>query len=103
MTRRTRFIARPGRPGNPLSFLRFLWTLGHQIRASPPGCPVLTYQHYGNAIGGAISRLVSPAPVIANQVTARWTVSWWLRMIDVAMGSLGVFRYITVNSHDMER
>lgn len=92
----------PARPGNPLSFLRFLWTLGHQIRTLRPDA-VLTYQHYGNAIGGAVSRLVSPAPVIANQVTARWTVSWWLRMIDVAMGSLGVFRYITVNSHDMER
>jgi glycosyltransferase involved in cell wall biosynthesis len=92
----------PGRPRNPLTFLRFLWTLGRQIRQLRPDA-VLTYQHYGNAIGGAISRLVSTAPVIANQVTARWTVSWWLRMIDVAMGTSGVFRYITVNSRDMER
>jgi glycosyltransferase involved in cell wall biosynthesis len=92
----------PGRPRDPRSFLRFLWTLGRQIRQLRPDA-VLTYQHYGNAIGGAISRLVSPAPVIANQVTARQLVSWWLRMIDVAMGTSGVFRCITVNSYDMER
>jgi glycosyltransferase involved in cell wall biosynthesis len=90
------------RPGTPLAFLRFLWTLGRQIRQSRPDA-VLTFQHYGNAIGGAVSRLVSPAPVIANQVTARWTMPGFLRAIDVAMGSLGLFQRITVNSRDMER
>src|SRR3954447_22366326 len=63
----------PSRPGTPLAFLRFLWTLGQRIRQVRPDA-VLTFQHYGNAIGGAVSRLVSPAPVIANQVTARWTM-----------------------------
>lgn len=92
----------PSRPGTPLAFLRFLWVLGQQIRQNRPDA-VLTFQHYGNAIGGAVSRLVSPAPVIANQVTARWTMPWLLRVIDVAMGSLGFFNRITVNSRDMER
>jgi glycosyltransferase involved in cell wall biosynthesis len=92
----------PSRPGTPLAFMRFLWALGQQIRQNRPDA-VLTFQHYGNAIGGAVSRLVSPAPVIANQVTARWTVPWLLRVIDAVMGSLGFFNRITVNSRDMER
>jgi glycosyltransferase involved in cell wall biosynthesis len=92
----------PSRPATPLAFLRFLWTLGRHIRQVRPDA-VVTFQHYGNAIGGAVSRLVSPAPVIANQMTARWTMPWLLRLADVAMGSLGVFQCITVNSLDMQR
>jgi glycosyltransferase involved in cell wall biosynthesis len=92
----------PHRPGTPLAFLRFLWTLGRRIRQLRPDA-VLTFQHYGNAIGGTVSKLVSPAPVIANQVTARWTMPWLLRLIDIAMGSLGFFQCITVNSLDMQR
>lgn len=90
----------PGRPGTPLAFLRFLWTLGRSIRQVRPDA-ILTFQHYGNAIGGAVAKLVSPAPVIANQVTARWTIPWLLRCVDMAMGSLGMFRSITVNSRGM--
>jgi glycosyltransferase involved in cell wall biosynthesis len=92
----------PSRPGHPLAFLRFLWTLGRRIRQTRPDA-ILTFQHYGNIIGGAVSRLVSPAPVIANQVTARWITPWPLRMIDIAMGSFGFFRCITVNSLDKQR
>jgi glycosyltransferase involved in cell wall biosynthesis len=92
----------PHRAGTPLAFLRFLWTLGRRIRQVRPDA-VLTFQHYGNAIGGAVSKLVSPAPVIANQVTSRWTMPWLLRLADIAMGSLGFFQCITVNSLDMQR
>ena len=92
----------PGRPGTPLAFLRFLWTLARSIRQKRPDA-ILTFQHYGNAIGGAVARLVSPAPVIANQVSARLTMNGLLRAADVAMGSLGVFNCITVNSLEMHR
>ena len=92
----------PKRPGNPLTFLRFLWSLGRRIVQIRPDA-VLTFQHYGNAIGGAVSRLVSPAPVIANQVTARWTMPRLLRAIDVVMGCAGFFECVTVNSLDMQR
>jgi glycosyltransferase involved in cell wall biosynthesis len=63
----------------------------------------MTFQHYGNVIGGAVARLVSPAPVVANQVSARLTVPGWLRAIDLAMGSVGLFKCITVNSQEMFR
>jgi glycosyltransferase involved in cell wall biosynthesis len=92
----------PSRPGTPLAFLRFLWTLARSIRKMRPDA-VLTFQHYGNAIGGAVARLVSPAPVIANQVSARLTMNGLVRAIDLAMGSLGFFKCVTVNSLEMYR
>jgi L-malate glycosyltransferase len=92
----------PGRPGTPVAFLRFLWTLARSIRQKRPDA-ILTFQHYGNAIGGAVARLVSPAPVIANQVSARLTMNGLVRTADVVMGSLGVFKCITVNSLEMHR
>jgi len=96
------FYCSPGRPGNPVAFLKFLWTLGRHIRAIRPDA-VLTFQHFGNVIGGAVSRLVSRAPVIANQVSSGMSMRWPVRVADIAMGSLGVFDCITVNSKDMER
>ncbi|MGA9087512.1 MAG: glycosyltransferase family 1 protein, partial [Bradyrhizobium sp.] len=90
------------RPGTPLAFLRFLWVLARSIRQQRPDA-VLTFQHYGNTIGGAVARLVSPAPVIANQVSARLTMNPLVRAIDLIMGSLGLFKCITVNSLEMLR
>jgi glycosyltransferase involved in cell wall biosynthesis len=92
----------PNRPGTPVAFLRFLWTLARSIRQNRPDA-ILTFQHYGNAIGGAVARLVSPAPVIANQVSARLTMNGLVRTVDVVMGSIGVFKCITVNSQEMHR
>ena len=90
------------RPGTPLAFLRFLWALAQSIRQTRPDA-VLTFQHYGNTIGGAVARLVSAAPVIANQVSARLTTNRLVRWVDWGMGSLGVFKCITVNSLEMYR
>lgn len=92
----------PSRPGNPLALLKFLWELGRQIRKLQPDA-VLTFQHFGNVIGGAVSRLVSKAPVVANQVSSGLSMSWPVRAADIAMGSVGFFKFITLNSHQMER
>jgi glycosyltransferase involved in cell wall biosynthesis len=92
----------PSRPGTPLALLRFLWRLAQNIRQIRPDA-IFTFQHYGNTIGGAVARLVSPAPVIANQVSARLTMNALVRAIDLIMGSLGFFSWITVNSLDMVR
>jgi glycosyltransferase involved in cell wall biosynthesis len=92
----------PRRPGDPLSFLNFLWSLARQIRQIRPDA-ILTFQHYGNAIGGVVARLVSSAPVIANQVSARLTMARWLQAADRLMGRLGLFDRITVNSKGMLR
>ncbi|MBH5366778.1 glycosyltransferase family 4 protein [Bradyrhizobium glycinis] len=92
----------PSRPGNPLALLRMLWTLGRHITATRPDA-VLTFQHFGNVIGAGVTRLVSRAPVVANQVSSALAMSWPVRTADIAMGSLGFFDCITLNSQDMER
>lgn len=92
----------PRRPGNPVALLRMLWTLGRHIRTTRPDA-VLTFQHFGNVIGGGVTRLVSRAPVVANQVSSALSMSWPVRTADIVMGSLGFFDRITLNSQDMER
>lgn len=92
----------PRRPGNPVALLRMLWTLGRHVRTTRPDA-VLTFQHFGNVIGAGATRLVSRAPVIANQVSSALSMSWPIRTADIVMGSLGFFDRITLNSKDMER
>ncbi|WP_407113058.1 glycosyltransferase family 4 protein [Bradyrhizobium sp. LMG 9283] len=92
----------PSRPGNPVALLRMLWTLGRHIRTTRPDA-VLTFQHFGNVIGGGVTRLVSRAPVVANQVSSALSMSWPVRTADIVMGSLGFFDRITLNSQDMQR
>nr|WP_249815317.1 MULTISPECIES: glycosyltransferase family 4 protein [unclassified Bradyrhizobium] len=96
------FYCASSRPGSPLALLRMLWRLGHNIRAVRPDA-VLTFQHFGNVIGAGISRLVSRAPVVANQVSSALSMSWPVRAADIVMGSLGFFDHITLNSLDMQR
>jgi glycosyltransferase involved in cell wall biosynthesis len=91
----------PSRPGNPWQLVKFLWELGRQIRRVRPDA-ILTFQHYGNVIGGAISRLVGRAPVIANQVSSALSMNSAVRAADIAMGSTGFFEVITLNSRQME-
>ncbi|WP_426434713.1 glycosyltransferase family 4 protein [Bradyrhizobium genosp. P] len=96
------FYCSPRRPGNPLALLRMLRKLAGHIRSIRPDV-VLTFQHFGNVIGGGVSRFVSPAPVIANQVSSAMSMSWPVRAADIAMGSLGFFKCITLNSQAMQR
>lgn len=96
------FYCAPGRPGNPVALLRMLWTLGRHVRTTRPDA-VLTFQHFGNIIGAGVTRLVSRAPVVANQVSSALSMSWPIRTADIVMGSLGFFDRITLNSQDMER
>lgn len=92
----------PSRPGNPVALLRMLWRLGRHISTTKPDA-VLTFQHFGNVIGGGVTRLVSRAPVVANQVSSALSMSWPVRAADIVMGSLGFFDRITLNSQDMQR
>ncbi|WBL81307.1 glycosyltransferase family 4 protein [Bradyrhizobium xenonodulans] len=96
------FYGASRRPGNPLALLQMLWTLGGHIRSTRPDA-VLTFQHFGNVIGAGVTRLVSRAPVIANQVSSALAMSRPVRTADIVMGSLGFYDRITLNSKDMER
>lgn len=96
------FYCASSRPNNPLALLRMLWALGSHIRTEKPDA-ILTFQHFGNVIGAGVSRLVTRAPVIANQVSSALSMSWPVRTADIVMGSIGFFDRITLNSKDMER
>ncbi|WP_163574624.1 glycosyltransferase family 4 protein, partial [Klebsiella pneumoniae] len=75
------FYCAQTRPGNPLALLRMLWMLAGHLRTINPDV-VLTFQHFGNVIGGGVSRLVSRAPVIANQVSSALSMSMPVRAAD---------------------
>ncbi len=92
----------PERPGRPIAFMRFLYTLGQRIRKVRPDV-ILTFQHYGNTVGGAVARLVSSAPIVANQVSSNLTMNRLVRAADYVMGNLAIFKCITVNSPGMLR
>jgi Glycosyl transferases group 1/Glycosyltransferase Family 4 len=96
------FYCAPERPGNPMALLRMLWKLGRQIKNIAPDA-VLTFQHFGNVLGGLVSRLTCGAPVIANQVSSAMSMSRLVRAADIAMGSVGFFDCITLNSQHMQR
>ncbi len=95
------FYCAQTRPGNPLALLQMLWRLGRHLRTIRPDA-VLTFQHFGNVLGGLVSRLTCVAPVIANQVSSAMSMSWPVRAADIVMGSLGVFDCITLNSQHMQ-
>jgi glycosyltransferase involved in cell wall biosynthesis len=90
------------RPASATDLLRLLWTLARHIRRERWEA-ILTFQHYGNVVGGAVARLLSRAPVIANQVSSRLTMNWPVRTADKIMGSVGCFAFITVNTVEMQR
>lgn len=87
------------RPSKPLAFVRFLADLVKYIRDLKPDV-VLTFQHYGNLFGGPAARLAGVPHIIGNQVSAQATMNAVIRKLDMAMGSVGVFDAITVNSKD---
>ena len=96
------FYCAPERPSSPLQLLGMLLSLARHIRRLRPDV-ILTFQHYGNVIAAPVARLVSPAPVVANQVSALATMGRLVRVADFCMGATGIFNVITVNSRDVQR
>lgn len=93
---RTTFVE-PARPNGPLGMLRFFRRLMAAIRRIDPDV-VITYQHFGNAVGAAAARLVCRAPVIANQVSTQAVTPKPIRLLDRLLGQIGAYDVITVNS-----
>lgn len=91
-----------GRPSSLPALLRFFKSLADHIRRTKPDV-ILTFQHYGNILAGPVAKVVSPAPVVANQVSALPTMNRLVRLADLWLGMLGFFKAITVNSHDVKR
>lgn len=90
------------RPSGIGGLLRLSARVAGAVRRIRPDV-VLTFQHYGNIVGAPLVRLVSPAPIIANQVSAEGVTNRAIRAADRLFGSLGLFRSVTVNSDDTAR
>jgi glycosyltransferase involved in cell wall biosynthesis len=89
-------------PKGPLSLIRFLLRLVRMVRRIRPDV-VLTFQHYGNIFGAPAARLAGVPVVIANHVSAPATISPAARAIDKALGLLGAYDIVTVNSNETWR
>jgi L-malate glycosyltransferase len=96
------FYCAGSRPSSLPQLARMIWNLARHIRRARPDV-ILTFQHYGNTIAAPIAKLVAAAPVIANQVSAPRTMNKLVRAFDMMLGLTGIFRTITVNSHDLAR
>lgn len=96
------FYCATERPSSPLQLMRLLVNLARHIRRLRPDV-VMTFQHYGNVIAAPVAKLMNPAPVVANQVSALPTMNALVRAADFCMGALGLFEVVTVNSADVER
>jgi L-malate glycosyltransferase len=90
------------RPSSLSELMRLLFNLARHIRRTRPDV-ILTFQHYGNTIAAPIARLVSGAPVVANQVSALGTMNRLVRAFDLMLGLTGIFKAITVNSNDVKQ
>lgn len=90
------------RPRDPLSLVRTFAEVRRRIAAYDPDV-VLTFQHWGNAVGAPLARLANGAPVIANQVSAPELINFAARTLDRWWGTTGVYRLITTNSAETER
>lgn len=88
------------RPRGIKGALAFPLQLRREIRDAQADA-ILTFQHYGNPVGGLAARLACSAPVIANQVSARVLMNPLIRTVDLALGLVGGYDLITVNSADM--
>jgi glycosyltransferase involved in cell wall biosynthesis len=96
------FYCAKGRPSSFGELMRLLFNLAHHIRRTRPDV-ILTFQHYGNTIAAPVAKLVSSAPVVANQVSALRTMNKLVRAFDLMLGLAGIFKAITVNSHDVRQ
>lgn len=87
----------PERPDGLVATLRLICAARRRIARFAPDV-ILTFQHWGNALGAPIARSVTRAPIIANQVSPPELVGFAARELDRLWGVLGLYRTITTNS-----
>jgi len=87
------------RPSNPLALAKFFITLFQEYRRIKPDV-TLTFQHFGNLLGGVMARLAGLKNIIANVTSAPLTMNGAVRLADKLVGTIGVYDKIIVNSKD---
>ena len=85
------------RPSGPFGVVKLLLRLRAELKDLRPDV-VVAFQHYGNVIAGPVARSIGCRAVVANQVSAGAMVNAPLRVADAAIGSLGFYDRIVINS-----
>jgi glycosyltransferase involved in cell wall biosynthesis len=85
-----------------VGLVRMLIALFRQLRSIRPDV-VICFQHYGNVIGALAARLAGVRTVIANRTTPHEGIPLWLDAIDLALGMMGIFTRVVVNSGVVEQ
>jgi glycosyltransferase involved in cell wall biosynthesis len=90
------FFCAEGRPSGPVSLLGTLGSLALHLRRLKPDA-VLTFQHYGNVIGGAAAKLAGVPAIIASRTSAKALEPSWTQWLDLVFGTTGLFKHVVVN------
>ncbi len=91
------FFCAAQRPASAFGVLAVARALYAELRRTRPDV-VLTLQHYGNIIGAPVAKLSGAPLVVANQLSAPQVVPRGVALIDKALGALGAYDHIVVNS-----
>lgn len=94
-------VCAEARPRDPLALLRLFAEARRRIARLDPDV-VLTFQHWGDALGAPLVWAANRAPVIANQVSPPELVPFLARRLDRWWGTIGLYRLITTNSKETE-
>ncbi|NLH81730.1 MAG: glycosyltransferase family 4 protein [Phyllobacteriaceae bacterium] len=94
-------VCAEARPRGPIALVRLLAEARRRIARFDPQV-VLTFQHWGDALGAPLVWAANRAPVIANQVSPPELVSPLARRLDRWWGTIGLYRLITTNSKETE-
>ncbi len=93
------YFCADARPQTFKALLALLHNLKCYIQKYSPD-HVITFQHYGNIIGGLAAHYCGVKTIIANQLSSPQIISWPVRWIDGILGSIGIYSAIVVNSHN---
>lgn len=89
------------RPSTPAALVRMLVALRRELRRLRPDV-VVSFQHFGNLIGGPVARLAGVPTVVANHNGLMEILSPAVVRMDRLLGTLGIYSRIVVNSAETE-
>jgi len=83
------------RPNGVWTLLQMMAVLVRHLKALQPDV-VLCFQHYGNLVGVLAGRLAGVGAIITNRNTAKSLVPRWVQLLDLMLGSVGLFNAIVI-------
>lgn len=95
------FFCAQTRPSSPIAIMKMIGALYREFRREKPDAVVML-QHYGNIIAAPLARLAGAPVIIANQLSPPEVIPPAVGLVDKAMGAVGLYDHIVVNSAQTE-